>query len=239
LTIGPTFFTASIYLCLARIIVIFGEDLARLRPRTYTIAFVCSDVLSLILQALGGGKASQAKSYATKQVGIHIMVAGLVLQVVSLVVFLCLCAGFAYSVHRSPSREDPLLQNFRTSLKFKAFVWGMYSFIDLLKFSSLDPDHTDRLLALGFTTLLILIRSSFRVAELSEGFGSALANNEVTFMVLEGGMVALAVILLTVMHPGVVFGRKGWKEAGWSFSGKPIRKSDTKEKLHPAETPSQ
>jgi hypothetical protein len=69
-------------------------------------------------------------------------------------------------------------------------------------------------LGLGFTTLFFLIRSSFRVAELSEGFGSALANNEVMFMVLEGGMVASAVILLTKMPPGLVFAREGWKEAG-------------------------
>jgi hypothetical protein len=43
-------------------------------------------------------------------------------------------------------------------------------------------------------------------------------------MVLEGGMVASAVILLTVMHPGLVFKRKGRKEAGWTFSGKPTKK---------------
>jgi hypothetical protein len=91
------------------------------------------------------------------------------------------------------------------------------------------------MLALGLATLLILIRSSFRVAELSEGFASALANNQVTFMVLEGGMVASAVILLTVLHPGLVFERKGWKDAGWSFSGKPISKDDPQEKLQHSE----
>lgn len=95
----------------------------------------------------------------------------------------------------------------------------------------MQPILTLQNLGLGFTTLLILIRSSFRVAELSEGFGSALANNEVTFMILEGGMVASAVILLTAMHPGLVFARKGWKEAGWSFSGKPITRGVSQDKL--------
>lgn len=42
-------------------------------------------------------------------------------------------------------------------------------------------------------------------------------------MVLEGGMVASAVTLLTAMHPGLVFGRKGWKDAIWTFSGKSTR----------------
>jgi hypothetical protein len=70
-------------------------------------------------------------------------------------------------------------------------------------------------LGLGFATLLSLDphSSSFRGAKLSEGFGNALANNEVTFIALEGGMVASAVIMLTAMHPGLVFERKGWKEA--------------------------
>ncbi len=127
LTIGPTFFTASIYLCLARIIVVFGEGLSRFKPRTYTISFVLSDVISLILQALGGAKASGAQTYDAKQIGVHIMVAGLVLQVLSLLVFICLCTDFAYSVKRSPDLKDPLFQNFRSLRKFKAFLWCMFS----------------------------------------------------------------------------------------------------------------
>lgn len=108
-------------------------------------------------------------------------------------------------------------------------------FLKLLLNEYTDLSLTSCPLALGFTTLLILIRSSFRVAELSEGFGSALANNEVTFMVLEGGMVASAVILLTVIHPGLVFERKGWKEAGWTLSGKSMTKTVSQEKLeHPS-----
>jgi len=40
---------------------------------------------------------------------------------------MCLCIDFAYSVHRSPGLKDPLFQNFRSSLKFKAFLWCMFS----------------------------------------------------------------------------------------------------------------
>jgi hypothetical protein len=110
LTIGPTFFTASIYLCLSRIIVVFGEGLARFKPRTYTISFIISDIISLVLQATGGAKASGAPTYDAKQVGIHIMVAGLALQVISLVFFLILCADFVHSVHKSPGLKDPLFK---------------------------------------------------------------------------------------------------------------------------------
>ncbi|KAL8886374.1 MAG: hypothetical protein Q9192_006498, partial [Flavoplaca navasiana] len=45
-----------------------------------------------------------------------------------------------------------------------------------------------------------------------EGFNGHLANDEVTFMILEGAMVAIASIALTLPHPGMVFGRN-WKIA--------------------------
>jgi hypothetical protein len=39
-TIASVFFTAAIYLCLARVVVAYGEKLSILRPRTYTILFI-------------------------------------------------------------------------------------------------------------------------------------------------------------------------------------------------------
>jgi hypothetical protein len=51
-----------------------------------------------------------------------------------------------------------------------------------------------------------MIRSVFRVAELRDGFQSKLAGNEVAFMVLEGGMIVVATVFLTVFHPGHCLG---------------------------------
>lgn len=64
--------------------------------------------------------------------------------------------------------------------------------------------------------MTIFVRSIFRAAELYQGFDGALANNEVTFMVLEGAMVIIACIALTVFHPGVAFGGK-WDQANFKF----------------------
>lgn len=58
LTIAPAFISAGIYLCLSRIIVLFGSGLSRLNARTYTILFCTSDLVSLILQGVGGALAS-------------------------------------------------------------------------------------------------------------------------------------------------------------------------------------
>jgi hypothetical protein len=43
LTIGPILLAAAIYLCLARLVVVYGEHLSAMKPRSYTLIFcVCS-----------------------------------------------------------------------------------------------------------------------------------------------------------------------------------------------------
>jgi hypothetical protein len=56
---------------------------------------------------------------------------------------------------------------------------------------------------LVIASITIWIRCIFRVAELSNGFNSALANNEIAFMVLEGAMIIIACLCLTAFHPGL------------------------------------
>lgn len=74
-------------------------------------------------------------------------------------------------------------------------------------------------LGLGIATIAVFIRSVFRVAELSDGFHGKLANQEVTFMILEGAMIIIAVSAVTIMHPYFAFGG-AWSEAAWSLRGK-------------------
>jgi hypothetical protein len=42
-----------------------------------------------------------------------------------------------------------------------------------------------------------------------------IANDEVSFMILEGPMIFLAVLAMTALHPGIAFGGK-WSSAAWS-----------------------
>ncbi|KAF4230990.1 hypothetical protein CNMCM6805_000513 [Aspergillus fumigatiaffinis] len=185
LTIGPAFLSAAIYICLGHIVVVYGEGISRLKPRTYTIIFVLCDFLSLVLQAAGGAITSTADhdQEDLRQTGINIMIAGLASQVASLGVFLCLCADFAWRVYKNPEKINESMYHLRQTLKWKAFLIG---------------------LTVG--TLAIFVRSIFRVAELREGFDGPLANDEVTFMILEGAMMVIATLCLTVLHPGYCFG---------------------------------
>jgi hypothetical protein len=58
LTLGPAFLAGAIYLCLGRIVVLYGADISRIRPQTYTYIFMGCDFFSLVVQALGGGIAA-------------------------------------------------------------------------------------------------------------------------------------------------------------------------------------
>lgn len=70
--------------------------------------------------------------------------------------------------------------------------------------------------------MLLFIRTVFRAVELSEGFAGDMANDEVLFMILDGAMVILSVLCLTVMHPGRGFAGR-WNEAVFFF--RPNKKS--------------
>ena len=75
------------------------------------------------------------------------------------------------------------------------------------------------IVALLLATVFIYARSVYRVAELSQGFNGSLANNEVSFMVLEGAMCILATICLTVFHPGLAF-QGAWLASNFKLRGK-------------------
>ncbi|KAJ5497662.1 hypothetical protein N7453_006713 [Penicillium expansum] len=186
LTIAPAFFTAGIYLCLGRIITVYGEEFSRLKPRTYTYLFVTCDLISLILQAAGGAITSIADEQSLRDTGVNIMIAGLVFQVASLVVFSILAIEYGARILRA--------RRLHSHTQERPASWMRRSF----------------LLGLTSAVLTILIRSSFRVAELQGGFHSKLANDEIALMILEGAMISIACICLTGLHPALLVG-KNWR----------------------------
>ncbi|CZT16024.1 related to RTA1 domain protein [Ramularia collo-cygni] len=192
LTIGPAFIAAAIYLCLGHIVVVYGEDVSSIKPRTYSLLFVTCDFLSLVLQAVGGALAATADTRPDRAIGVNVMIAGLSTQVVSLILFMGLCAELAWRVRRSPHLNERTA-GLRSSRRWKLFLFG-----------------------LAIATITIFIRCVFRVAELQSGFKGELFNHEVTFMFLEGPMIIIASVFLTIFHPGVVcFGYE--EEIHWSL----------------------
>ncbi|TIA44054.1 putative RTA1 domain protein [Aureobasidium pullulans] len=196
LTIGPAFLTASIYLCLGRLVIVFGEGISRFSPKFYTITFMTCDFLSLLLQAVGGALAATQDDTNPSDTGVNIMIAGLAFQIVSLTIFIALSLEFAWRARKA--RES--------DLNFEFFNLRKRTMFRLLPY------------AIAIATITIYIRCVFRVAELQDGFGGELANNEGMFMAFEGPMIIIAVVVLTICHPGIAFGSaSAWKAANWTW----------------------
>jgi hypothetical protein len=124
-TIGPIFLTAAIYLCLSRIIVVCGAHLSRLAPGTIAISFMVSDFISLLLQAGGGAVVEIANDFNVEDIGIHLTVAGLSLQVASLGFLLVLCADFGRRCVMSKQLSSvEAYKRIRGTLLFKWFLGG-------------------------------------------------------------------------------------------------------------------
>lgn len=126
LTIGPAFYSAAIYLAISRVITIFGSTLSWFKPRTVTISFVSFDIVSLLLQSAGGAIASMADEGDKKMsdMGVNIMIAGLVAQVVATSLFVGLCVQLSMAIRRHPEKLDYNYASYRKTLKFKLFLWG-------------------------------------------------------------------------------------------------------------------
>ena len=200
------------YLTLARIIRHYGVHNSLISPRTYTLIFLTADVVALILQSVGGGIANNAKTKEESNKGVNVMIGGLAFQVFSMTIFMLICCIFFLNVRKDNIRQkatnwaagkvDPPSQHVKG---YTTFVAGTYLFP-----STSTPRLT--LLAFAVAFLFILVRSCFRVAELSHGFNGKLANQEIPFMILEGGMMLAATVLMTLFHPGRYM-KAEWKKS--------------------------
>ncbi|KAG0646167.1 Efflux pump himE [Hyphodiscus hymeniophilus] len=194
LTIAPALLTAGIYLCLSRIVIVYGQHLSRFKPRTYTLVFCTCDLISLVLQALGGALASTANTVSGSNLGKNIMLAGLGFQVFSLILFGIAAGEFAIRVKNGKGNYNPRYVNLTTSRLFKSFLLGLV-----------------------VASVTIFARSVYRCVELSGGFnGTLFVNDEALFMVMEGVMIVLATSCLTFLHPAVAF-QGAWDEAVFHF----------------------
>ncbi|GAB7323375.1 hypothetical protein MBLNU13_g05835t2 [Cladosporium sp. NU13] len=182
LTIAPALISAPVYLSLGRIVKAYGRPFSLLAPRTYATIFICSDLISLILQAFGGALAATGKTQHKVDTGVHVLVAGLAFQVLSLFVFMALATHLWSRVRKGSYRTNSRFDALREYRGFRFFIW-----------------------AIAVATVTIQIRCIYRVVELAGGFRSEAANDQPAFMVLDGPMIMIAVGALTICHPGPLF----------------------------------
>ncbi|KPM40284.1 hypothetical protein AK830_g6277 [Neonectria ditissima] len=98
-TSGPVFYTAAIYVTLAKTIEYLAPELSRIKPKLVWWIFIPADLICLTLQAAGG--ALSTVSEGSSQTGVDIAMAGLALQVAVLVLFSALIGDYLFRYFRS------------------------------------------------------------------------------------------------------------------------------------------
>jgi len=181
--IGPTPLLAANFVMAERIIARLGASYSRLSPRRYLIIFCSCDIVSLVVQGTGGGLASTATTNSGARMGANVMLGGIVFQLATLIIFVCLATEFFIRYLRdapvqkgetgTAAKREPLTQNVKLML-----------------------------IALAFNSTCLFIRAVYRTIELSGGWTGRIISTQVYFNVLDGAMVTLAIITINIAHPG-------------------------------------
>ncbi|KAF4809839.1 Sphingoid long-chain base transporter RSB1 [Colletotrichum siamense] len=175
ITVAPVFFCAAIYVMLSKVIITLDRSISRFNPHLFYYVFIPCDIISLILQATGGALSSIANDKSQVQKGVNVSLAGLIFQVVTLVVFCILFADYLFAAYRSGARE-------RITKHMSVFLAFLF-----------------------VATILILVRCSYRIEELKEGYFSVLFRNEPLFIGLESSVMVIAVFCLVIGNPAIGF----------------------------------
>ncbi|KZS96025.1 RTA1 like protein [Sistotremastrum niveocremeum HHB9708] len=199
--IAPTPLIASYFVILGRLIEHLGPEYNRIGPSMYTIIFCSADVIALVIQAVGGASASIAVENGNNPAkGGHIMLGGIVFQLVAIVIYSVLASEFLIRVIRGWPVRTP-----KQSTDEKAELGVSPSASSNLKYlpgGAIDRKTKLMFAGLAFSTLCIFIRSIYRTIELANGWSGRIIGTERYFNFLDGMMVAFAMICLNALHPG-------------------------------------
>ncbi|KAJ7759638.1 RTA1 like protein-domain-containing protein [Mycena metata] len=187
--LAPSLFLALNYMILGRLAGMLGPDVASrtmfIRPARVATIFVWSDVITFLVQA-GGGGLLVSKNINTAMSGKRILLAGLLLQLASFGLFICLAIVFGVRLRK----------NFPQ-------LWQASSGRPNFSFLGRDfvGDWKVLYYTLALTCVALMIRSVFRVVEFASGFSSALSTDEVYEYFLDTLPVWIAVTFYCLVWP--------------------------------------
>ena len=221
LTLSPVFLMAGIYFLFGQLVVIHGRHYSWLKPMYYSYIFVTCDVISLVVQAIGGGLSAVAASeYEDVHPGTYTMIAGIAFQVFSMSIFLLLWFRFLWNMYFADVQQEKItnpLQKKTLSNYLKLLLNGKkaneYKQTELENFYI--PQYHDirerklynyYALAITLAVIAIYIRCIYRVVELAQGFSGYLITHEVYIMTLDATMVAICCLIFVFFHPQIVMG---------------------------------
>ncbi|KAL8673193.1 MAG: hypothetical protein Q9168_002385 [Polycauliona sp. 1 TL-2023] len=180
IVVAPVLISASIYVCLSKLMrwadnVGFKTQLGfLLQPKLLLWVFITADVVTTVIQVVGAALIGVAESNKKSPVTANnILLAGLAIQTAAFILFLYLYFEFVLQISRDA---------------------GMRA----VHFGFIRP----LLLSIGVSSLLVLLRTAFRLAETSQGVFGYASSHESLFGSLEFAPIITAVWILAIWHPG-------------------------------------
>lgn len=175
LILAPAFFTAGIYVILGRLIVTLGRHTSPIPPVAYLYIFCTIDVISLVIQAVGGAMASiafQQTPVGDTDKGTRIMVAGILFQLAAIAIFSAL---FTWVILKGLQSRGEILKQAKIRMVIAATC---------------------------ISVLVLVIRAIYRTIELLQGWDGYLITTEPYFLALDGAMMVISVAVFNFARPG-------------------------------------
>jgi hypothetical protein len=124
----------------------------------------------------GGGMLAKAKKQSEVDLGQHVITGGLGIQVLFFGVFIVVAGIFHYRIARSPTTRSQSL----------SIPWERYLYI------------------LYLASLLIMVRSLFRIVEYVMGQDGILLKHEIYLYIFDATLMCIMMILFNIWHPSKI-----------------------------------
>ncbi|GME48514.1 rta-like protein [Neofusicoccum parvum] len=162
---------------LGRIIILTrGQELSLVRVTWLTKIFVTGDVLSFLIQGAGGGMLASANTKSVTNRGELFVKIGLIIQVLFFGLFILVSIHYNWRLHKHPTKASHT-----TPISWAAYLRILY-----------------------FTSLLIMIRSIFRLIEYLQGRNGELLSHEMYLFIFDAALMFLAMIAFNWKHPSTL-----------------------------------
>ncbi|KAH7024096.1 RTA1 like protein-domain-containing protein [Ilyonectria destructans] len=177
LLLGPSLFAASIYMVLGRLIVLLeAQKHSFIRPSWLTKFFLLGDIISIAAQGFGGGKLANAETPDARSQGENIIIGGLAVQIIFFGLFIVTTIIFHRRINAGPTEKSMTL-----TVPWRRLLTVLY-----------------------VTSLLILIRSIFRVIEYVMGHDGVLQSKEVYIYLFDILLMSAVAVTFNWFHPSKI-----------------------------------
>lgn len=182
LIITPCLFAAVHFATLGRIMTLFPARFSPVKPVYVTPFFVTVDIASLIIQGIGAGMSGTADSDSDPDLHNGSMIV-VAGVALQLAGYLVFDTLFVYFWYHVRKENFPLLRRYGT------LMYGILA-----------------------SSLLIVLRSIYRVIEMAFGWDGVISSHEWALFVFDATFVWLAVVVLNGIHPGAYLPKQfSWK----------------------------